>query len=171
MFKKNHQSESQNTRLHNFWTNWPEVFFWGKLTIVTFVNLLCPILLKCLSLKNPYRESWDIRFCNFGQNWDQIAEFSLLEQGIRRSTALAKYLLILSLTTRKNPPFVDYPTKSFPPSTKYQFPCFNPVKTFFAFQPLSLLLDHFYFNFIHFFHSSHINFNFNQCSMFKECCF
>ena len=68
-------------------------------------------------------------------------------------------------------PLCRLPHQSFSPSTKYQFPCFNPVKTFLAFQPLSLLLDHFYFNFIHFFHSSHINFNFNQCLMFKECCF
>ena len=35
-------SGSRNTRLHNFWTNWPEAFLGGKLTIVTFANLLCP---------------------------------------------------------------------------------------------------------------------------------
>ena len=62
----------------------------------------CSIILKCLNLKkkNPYRESWDTRFCDFGPNWDQIPEFSLLEQGIRTSPALAKYFLILNLTTR-----------------------------------------------------------------------
>ena len=79
-------------------------------------------------LKDPYRESWDIRSCSFGPNWNQIAGFSLLGQGIRKSPALAKYLLILSPTTRKNPPFVDSPTKCLSPSTKRQFPCFNPVK-------------------------------------------
>ena len=115
--------------------------FGGKLTIVTFVNLLCPFVLTCLNLKNPYRESSDLRFCNFGPNWDQIARFSVLGHGIRRSPALAKNLLILSPTTRKpplpsSPPlssfaFVDSPTKFFSPSTKYQFPCFNPGKTLF----------------------------------------
>ena len=126
------------------------IFLGGKLTIVTFVNLLCSIILTCLYFKkSPYRESWDTRFCKFGPNWDQIAEFSLLEQRIKRSPALAKYFFILSPTTRKNPPFVDSPTKCLSPSTKYQFPCFNPVKTsFLAFELLSLLLYHFYFNFI-----------------------
>ena len=105
-------------------------------------------------MKNSYRESWDIRFCSFGPNWDQTAEISLLGQGIRRSLALAKYLLILSPTIRKNLPFVDTPTKCLSPSTKYQFPCFNPVKTsFLAFYPLSLLLYHFYFNFIYSFYT------------------
>ena len=38
-FRKNHYIKSQNTELHNFWRNWP----WAltKLTIITFVNLLC----------------------------------------------------------------------------------------------------------------------------------
>ena len=94
-------------------------FLGGKLIIVTFVNLLCPILLKCLNLKYPYRESWDIRFSNSGQSWNQITEFSLLGQGIRRSTGLAKHLLILSPTTRKNPPFIYSPFKCLSPSTKY----------------------------------------------------
>ena len=72
-------------------------------------------------------------------------------QGLRRSLALAKYLFILSRTTRKNFPFVDSFTKYLSPSTKYQFPYFNPIKTsFLAFQPLSLLLNHSYFNFIFF---------------------
>ena len=35
-------------KVRNFWTNWPTVFFWGKLTIVTFVNLLYSIILKSL---------------------------------------------------------------------------------------------------------------------------
>ena len=39
---KNHWSGSQN-----FWTNWPEVIFGRKFTIVPFVNLVCPIILKC----------------------------------------------------------------------------------------------------------------------------
>ena len=82
-------------------------------------------------LKNPYREPRDIRSCNFGPNWDQIARFSLMGQGLRRSLALVKCLFILSRTTRKNPPFVDSFTKYLYPSTKYQFPCFNPIKTSF----------------------------------------
>ena len=108
-------------------------FFRGKLSVITFVNLLCAILIKCLNFKNRYRESWDKRFCNFGQHWDQIAEFSLLGQGIRGNTVIAKYLVILSPTTRNNPPFVDSPTKYLSLSIKYQLPCFNPVKTFLAF--------------------------------------
>ena len=35
--------------MHRFWTNWPRVFFWGKLSVVTFNNLLCPIILKSLN--------------------------------------------------------------------------------------------------------------------------
>ena len=72
-----------------------------------------------------------MRFCNFGPDWDQIAEVSLLGKRIRRNPALAKYLLMLPPTTRKDPPFVDCPTKYVSPSFKYQFVCFNPVKTSF----------------------------------------
>ena len=54
--------------------------------------------------KKPYRESWDIRICDFGPNWDQILGFSLLVQEIRRSLALSKNLLILSPTTQNSLP-------------------------------------------------------------------
>ena len=45
-----------------------------------------------------------IRFSNFGPNWDNIGGFSLMGQGIGKSPALAKNLLILFPTTKKNPP-------------------------------------------------------------------
>ena len=73
-------------------------------------------------------------FCNFGPNWDQIGGFSLLGWRIRRSPALAKDLLILSSTARKNQLLsllVDSPNKFLSFSTKYQFPCFNPIKLHF----------------------------------------
>ena len=44
------QSRSRNIMMHNFWTNWPRQF-WQKLIIVTFVYLLCHIILK---LENKY---------------------------------------------------------------------------------------------------------------------
>ena len=122
MVRKVHWSRSQNTRQHNFLINWQEAFFWGEIDYSSFCQSIVPLT-----------QNHDIRFCNFTANWDQIAEFSLLEQGIRMSPALVKYLLILSPTTRKNPSFVYCPTKCLPPSTKYQFPCFNPVKTLFSF--------------------------------------
>ena len=55
----------------------------------------------------------------------------LLGQGIRWSPALAKNLLTFSLTTRKNSPLCRLPTNFYPPSTIYQFPWCNPVKTLF----------------------------------------
>ena len=96
--------------MHRFLTNCSRVLFFGKLTIVTFVNLLFPIKFK---LKNPYRESEHAKFCNFGLNWDQIAGFSLLGQRIRRSPALAKNLLILSHNIRKKLPFSRLPQQMF----------------------------------------------------------
>ena len=87
--------------------------FLGKLTIITFVNLLCPIILKGLNLKNPYRESGYVKFCSFGLNWDQIAGFSLLGQRIRRSPALTENLLILYPNTRKNRPLSRLPQQMF----------------------------------------------------------
>ena len=45
-----------------------------------------------------------IRFSNFGPNWDNIGGFSLMGQGIGKSPALAKNLLILFPTAKKNPP-------------------------------------------------------------------
>ena len=39
---------SQDTRLHHFLTNWRTVYFGRKLTVFTFVNLLCTIILKSL---------------------------------------------------------------------------------------------------------------------------
>ena len=49
---------SQNTGPHNFGgQNWLRVFFGGKLAIVTFANVLRPMIVKCLNEKKPYRES------------------------------------------------------------------------------------------------------------------
>ena len=45
-----------------------------KLTNVTFIYILCPIMLKCL--KKNYDRSWDIRFNSFGVNWAQIVLLS-----------------------------------------------------------------------------------------------
>ena len=44
---------SQNSGLHNFWGQIDlGCFFWGKLTIVTFVKVLCPIIVKYLNEKS-----------------------------------------------------------------------------------------------------------------------
>ena len=56
-FKKNHWSGSQNTRLHNFWTNWSEAFFWGKIDYSYFCQSSVPHHTYIFKLKNPYRES------------------------------------------------------------------------------------------------------------------
>ena len=56
-FKKNHWSGSQNTRLHNFWTNWPEAFFGGKIDYSYFCQSSVPHHTYIFKLKNPYRES------------------------------------------------------------------------------------------------------------------
>ena len=59
-----------------------------------------------------------LRFSNFGPNWDNIGGFSLMGQGIGKSPAPAKNLLILFPPPRKIPQLVDSPTKSLSPSTK-----------------------------------------------------
>ena len=65
-------------------------------------------------------------------------------QRIRRSPALAKNLLIFPPNTRKNLPLSRLPNKCLFSSTKYQLPCFNPIKTsFLRSQQLPLLLLHF----------------------------
>ena len=53
--------------------------FCGKLTKVTFISLLCSIMLKCFKRKNNSDRSWDIRLNNFGPNWTQIV--LLLKKG------------------------------------------------------------------------------------------
>ena len=175
MFKKNHWSGSQNARLHNFWTNWPRqllFFYWGIQYSYFWQSIVSHHTSILKFKKNLYRESWDIRFCNFGANWDQIAKFSLLVQSIKRSPAPTKYLLILSPTTRRNLPFL----------CRLALTILIPLHL--------ILISMFYlsknhhfqlfccchcccttFNFINFVHSDHVNFNFNQCSMFTKCCF
>ena len=59
-----------------------------------------------------------IRFSNFGSNCEITGGFSLMGQGIGKSPALAKNLLIHSLPPRKIPQLVDSPTKFLSPSTK-----------------------------------------------------
>ena len=78
-------------------------FFGGKLTTVTFVKVLCPMIVKCLNEKKALQRII-IRFFNFGPNWNNIGGFSPMGQGIGKSPALAKNLLILFPTTKKNPP-------------------------------------------------------------------
>ena len=77
-------------------------------------------------------ESSYVRFCNFGPDWDQIAGFSLLRQGIGKSSALAKNFLPLSHYQEKLPLLVGSPYKCLSPSTKYQFPCFKPINFIFS---------------------------------------
>ena len=75
-----------------------------------------------------------IRFSNFGPNSDNIGGFSLMGQGIGRSPAPAKNVLILFPTTKKNPPISRLSQQIFIPLhqiTKYQIPCFNQIKTAF----------------------------------------
>ena len=144
--------------------------FLGKLTIVTFANILLPIILKCLNKKRILRVNHEIKGLVILL---QIAGFSLMGQQILGNLPLAGNLFIPSSTTRKNPPSVGSPTKflsSFP--AKYQFPCSNSVKTsFLAFWLLPLLFYHFYFTFILFVHSGHVTFSFDHCSVLTECCF
>ena len=55
-------------------------------------------------------------------------------QGIGRSPAPAKNVLILFPTTKKNPPISRLSHQIFIPLhqiTKYQIPCFNQIKTAF----------------------------------------
>ena len=64
-----------------FWPKLPNCTkrgFLGKLTNVTFIYILCPIMLKCF--KKIYDRSWDIRLNSFGVNWAQIVFLS--EKGI-----------------------------------------------------------------------------------------
>ena len=80
---------STRYRVPLFWrANWSRVFFGGKLNIVTFVKVLCLIIVKCLNEKKALQRF--IRFFNFGPNWDNIGGFSQMGQGIGRSPALAK---------------------------------------------------------------------------------
>ena len=62
-----------------------------------------------------------------------------------------------------------HPIRPLPP-TKKQFSFYNLIKSSF-FQLQSLLLYHYNINFIHFVHTVHANFDFNQCSIFTECSF
>ena len=108
--------------------------FFGKIDNSYFCQSIVPHHRKIFKLKKVLR---NIRFCNFRPNWDQIAGFFLLRKRIRKSCPLAKNLLILPPTSRKNPP-----TKFLSPPTKCQFPCFNPIKaSFLAFQLLLFLLS------------------------------
>ena len=97
---------SQKTGLHYFgWQIGLGYFFLGgggELTIVTFVKVLCLMIVKCLNEKKALQGI--ITFSNFGSNWENIGGFSLMGQGIGRSPALAKNVLILFPHTTKNPP-------------------------------------------------------------------
>ena len=92
-------------KLHKLDTNHPFVLagdVFEKLTDFNFVNLMYPITIlqylnKIIEVDHKIRGciifgqiDLGIRFCNFGPDWEQIARFSLLGQGIRRSPALAK---------------------------------------------------------------------------------
>ena len=125
---------SQNTGLHNFGGQIGlACFFLGKLTIFTFVKVLRPMIVKCFN-ENKALQRIIITFSNFGSNWDNIGGFSLMGQGIGRSPALAKNLLTLFSTTKKNPPISRFYHQIFIPLhqiTKYQILCFNQIKTAF----------------------------------------
>ena len=90
-------------------------FFWGNWLTLLFSTYCVPLyynvskkywqimryeVLKFWAKVDTNHPLTPTRFCNFGPNWDQISEFSLLEQGMRRSPALAKYFLILYRTTK-----------------------------------------------------------------------
>ena len=128
---------SQNTELHNFGGKIGLGYFGGgKLTIVTFVfcQSIAPHDSKTLKWKKALQRVI-IRFSHFGPNWDNIGGFFLMTQGIGRSPALAKTLLILFPTPKKNPPISRLSHQIFIPIyqiTKYQIPCFNQIKTPFS---------------------------------------
>ena len=73
------------------------------MTIVTFAKVLRPMIVKYLNEKKTLQRII-ISFSNFGQNWDNTGGFSLMEQGIGKSPALVKNLLILFPTAKKNLP-------------------------------------------------------------------
>ena len=54
--------------------------------------------------------------------------------------------------------------------TKQQLTCYSLIKTLFL-AAIIVQLYHFYLNFILFVHTGHVNFDFNRCSVFTECCF
>ena len=85
-----------------FWgTNWPRIFLGEKIDYSYFCQSIAPHDSKMLKWKKALQRII-IRFSNFGPNWDNIGGFSLMGQGIGKSPALAKNLLILFPTTKKN---------------------------------------------------------------------
>ena len=75
---------------------------WGK-TNYNSAKVLQPMIVKCLNEKKTLQRII-IRFSNFGPNWDNIGGFSLMGQGIGKSPAIPKNLLILFSITKKNLP-------------------------------------------------------------------
>ena len=117
---------SQNTGLHNFEGQISLGYFWGKIDHNYFCQSIAPYHSKMLKWKKTLQRII-IRFSNFGPTWDNIGGFSLMRQGIGRSPALAKNLLILFPTTKKNHPISRLSYQI----TKYQIPCLNQMKTTF----------------------------------------
>ena len=76
---------------------------WGKTDYCYFCQSIAAHDSKMLKWKKKTLQRIIIRFSNFGPNWD-IGGFSLIGQGIGKSPALAKNLLIFFPTTKKNLP-------------------------------------------------------------------
>ena len=97
--------------MHKFWTNQPKTFL-GKLTIATFLCILCSITLKGLTIMR-YK---DLRFSDkFGKN----CRFFFTSKMKESLHPLAKNLLI-PLTSEKFSAPVDSPAPKF-----YPFPLHN----------------------------------------------
>ena len=77
-------------------------------------------------------------------------------------TSSTSQVLAHLLQQWKHPP-VDSPTHFYPT------PCYKPTKT--SFLVVAIAPVHFYLNFMLFARAGHANFDFNQCSIFTECCF
>ena len=110
--------------------------FFGKINYRYFCQSAVPHHTKKFKLKKSLQR---IKICKIQQFW-----FSLLGLRINRSPALVKNLLILCPNTRKISLLADSPSKCLFSSSKYQLPCFNPMKTsLLGFWLLPLLLLHF----------------------------
>ena len=109
---------SQNTGLHNFGGQIGLGYFLGgEIGYSYFCQSIAPNDSKMLKWKKALQRII-IRFSNFGSNCEITGGFSLMGQGIGKSPALAKNLLIYSLPPRKISQLIDSTTKFLSPSTK-----------------------------------------------------
>ena len=139
--------------------------FFEKLTIISFINLLCPIILKGLNFKNYLQRIMRCKVLLFQSNSVPNSRvFPIGARNKQQSTTRQKSANAPSYHNENYPPLQTTSTYFYRP-TKHQFPCFNPIKVL-AFQLLPLPLYHFCLHFILFVYSGHINFDFDQCSIF-----